>query len=230
MPDIQIASPDGRFSAYLARPTKTPAPALLVIQEVLGVNQNMRQLCDSFAEAGYLAVCPDLFWRQEPGVQLSDKTEADLPKAMALRQGFDQEKGIADLLATAAHLKGMKECNGRIGSVGYCLGGRLAFLLAARSELAAHVCYYGTGLDRVLNEASAIKRPLLMHIPEDDQHVPAEVQKAVRQAVAGNAQVTVHAYPGCGHAFARPGSRFRNPTVAEQADGRTAAFLKKHLG
>jgi carboxymethylenebutenolidase len=143
MPDIAIACADGKFSAYVARPRTVPAPGLLVIQEIFGVNQVMRELADGFAAQGYLALCPDLFWRQEPGIQITDKTEAEWQKAFALFKGFNVAKGVNDLVVSLEHLRGLPDCTGAAGSIGYCLGGKLAYLMTTRSSSDCNVGYYG---------------------------------------------------------------------------------------
>ncbi|NUB26822.1 dienelactone hydrolase family protein [Azospirillum brasilense] len=232
MTDISIPAGDGgSFSAYVAKPAGGgPAPGLVVIQEIFGVNQVMRDLCDGFAAQGWLAVCPDLFWRQEPGVQITDKTQEEWNRAFALMNGMDQDKAVDDLKATLAWLRQNPDCTGKAGSVGYCLGGRLAFMMAARSDSDANVSYYGVGLDSLAGEAASITKPLLMHIAEKDQFVPAEAREKVLAAVKGNPNVTAHVYPGVDHAFARAGGAHFDAEAAELANGRTAAFFKQHLG
>src|SRR5882724_7342701 len=139
MAETSIKTPDGTFSAYVAAPKNLAAgkkaPGLVVIQEIFGVNHVMRDLCDGFAAQGYVCLCPDIFWRQEPGIQITDKTQAEWDKAFALFKGFDQAKGIEDLTATAAFLRGHDRCTGKVGDVGYCLGGRMAYLMAARTDV-----------------------------------------------------------------------------------------------
>jgi len=232
MTDISIPAGDGgSFSAYVAKPAGGgPAPGLVVIQEIFGVNQVMRDLCDGFAAQGWLAVCPDLFWRQEPGVQITDKTQEEWNRAFALMNGMDQDKAVDDLKATLAWLRQNPDCTGKAGSVGYCLGGRLAFMMAARSDSDANVSYYGVGLDGLTGEAASITKPLLMHIAEKDQFVPAEAREKILAAVKGNPNVTAHVYPGVDHAFARAGGAHFDAEAAELANGRTAAFFKQHLG
>nr|Q43914.1 RecName: Full=Putative carboxymethylenebutenolidase; AltName: Full=Dienelactone hydrolase; Short=DLH [Azospirillum brasilense]CAA47657.1 ORF2 [Azospirillum brasilense] len=231
MTDISIpAGDDGSFSAYVAKPAGGgPAPGLVVIQEIFGVNQVMRDLCDAFAAQGWLAVCPDLFWRQEPGVQITDKTQEEWNRAFALMNGMDQDKrwttsrppcrGCARIRIAPAK---------RVGRL--LLGRRLAFMMAARSDSDANVSYYGVGLDGLVGEAASITKPLLMHIAEKDQFVPAEAREKVLAAVKGNPNVTAHVYPGVDHAFARAGGAHFEPEAAELANGRTAAFFKQHLG
>src|SRR3972149_2361389 len=172
MPEIPISGPDGDFSGYLAMPRKTPAPAIVVAQEIFGVNQVMRGVCDWLAEAGYLACCPDIFWRIEPGIQITDKTKAEWDRAFQLFMAFDVDKGIDDLRATLAHMRGHKACAGTVGSIGFCLGGKLAYLMAARTDTDCSVGYYGVGLDELLDEAKAIRNPLMLPVAGKDRFVP----------------------------------------------------------
>jgi carboxymethylenebutenolidase len=229
MADITITVPDGTFTGYLAKPAKTPAPGVLVCQEIFGVNHVMRDLCDGLAGMGYVALCPDLFWRQQPGVQITDKSEAEWKQAFQLMQGFNVTKGVGDLIASLDLLRKDKAVSGRVGTVGYCLGGKLAYLMATRSSSDCNVSYYGVGIDALLGEASAITKPLLMHVAEEDQFVPKEAQAAIRKALGTNPKVEIHTYKGCDHAFARVGGAHWNAAAAKQANDRSAAFFKKHL-
>ena len=231
MAEVTIRAADGgSFSAYVATPKSGKGPGIGLIQEIFGVNKVMRDLADGFAAQGYTVMCPDLFWRQEPGVQITDKTEAEWKKAFALMQGFNTNKGIDDLKATLATLRKHPACTGKAGSVGYCLGGKLAFLMATRSDSDANVSYYGVGLQDLLGEAKSIKKPLLLHIAEKDQFTPPEAQKKVIDGLKGNKLVTIHTYPGADHAFARIGGEHYDKKAADLANQRTAEFLKKHLG
>lgn len=230
MPEITIPAFDGRsFTAYLARPQHSSAPGIVVCQEIFGVNAAMRQLCDDLANQGYLAICPDLFWRQQPGIQLTDKTEAEMQQAFKLFEGFNSEIGIVDLLATLGQLRKLPECNGATGTVGYCLGGKMAFLMMTRSDIDCGVSYYGVGLEKHLSETADIRRPLLMHMAENDAFVPPETRARIMRGIHKNPQITAVLYPGVDHAFARPGGVHYNADAATQAGQRTAAFFSAHL-
>ncbi|MFO1060230.1 MAG: dienelactone hydrolase family protein [Dongiaceae bacterium] len=230
MADITISGPDGSFGGYLALPRgRDRGPGILVIQEIFGVNQVMRALCDGFAAEGYVALCPDLFWRQEPGIQLTDKSEAEWGRAFQLYQGFNEAKGVDDLILALDHLRARKECAGKVGSVGYCLGGKLAYLMATRSNADANVGYYGVGIEKALNEAAAITRPLMLHIAGKDQFCPPEAQDQIKTALSRNSHVTLHGYPDCDHAFARVGGAHYDESAATLANRRTAEFFRKHL-
>ncbi|GAB4542636.1 MAG: dienelactone hydrolase family protein [Parvularculaceae bacterium] len=226
---IGIHSPDGEFSAYLATPATTPAPGVLVIQEIFGVNEVMRGICDDLAADGFVALCPDLFWRLEPGLALTDKTEADRQKAFELYGKFDVDKGVEDIQAALDTLRERPECTRKAGAVGYCLGGLLAYLTAARTDCDAAVGYYGVDIKSYLGEASRIRRPLMLHIAENDEFVSTEEQRAVRDALSPLPHVVIHSYPGTGHAFARAGGAHFDAAAAALANDRTAKFFKEHL-
>lgn len=231
---ITITAADGgRFEAYLAEPPTAASgaavPGLVLIQEIFGVNQVMRDLADDFASLGYRVLCPDLFWRQEPAIQLTDKSEAEWARAFQLFQGFNETLGVQDLIATLAHLRSMPGSSGKVGSVGYCLGGKLAFLMATRSTADCNVSYYGVGLDGLVGEIGAITRPLLMHIAEFDKFVPAAARDAVLAAMAAVPMADVHVYSGVDHAFARVGGEHYDAKAATLANERTRTFLKSKL-
>jgi carboxymethylenebutenolidase len=230
MAEITITAADGgQFSAYLAVPKSGKGPGVVVIQEIFGVNQVMREITDSLAAQGYTAICPDLFWRQKPGIQITDKTKAEWDQAMALMQGMDQDKAVEDLKSTLAALRKHPACSGRAGAVGYCLGGRLAFMMATRSDADATVSYYGVMLDGLLGESRNIKHPLLMHIAEKDQFVPPEVQTKIKEGLRTNSKVTMYTYKGADHAFARIGGGHYDKDSADMANARTAEFFKRNL-
>ena len=230
MPDIAINGGDGDFAAYLSTPAAGAGSGLLVIQEIFGVNQSMRQMCDDFAAQGYVALCPDIFWRQEPGIQITDRTDEEWQKAFQLFQGFDVDKGIEDLKDSLAALRGLDACSGKAGTVGYCLGGKLAFLMATRSDADCTVGYYGVGLDELLDEAGGISAPLMLHVAEKDEYCPPEAQEKLRNSLASHPRATLHFYPGMPHAFARAGGIHHDADAATLANGRTYDFLKQHLG
>lgn len=230
MPTQTIPAKDGgTFEAYVAMPSVLPAPTIVLIQEIFGVNAEMRAKCDEFARAGYIAVCPDLFWRLEPGVQLTDKSKAEWDKAFDLYNRFDVDKGIEDLRATVHVYQGHAQGNGSVGVVGYCLGGKLAYLMAARSHVACSVSYYGVGLDALLDESANIKNPLLMHIAQLDKFVPAAAQAKIKDALQDNSKITMHTYEGVDHAFARGHGDHYDEAAATLANQRTAAFFAHNL-
>lgn len=219
----------GSFSAYVAMPAKLPAPVIIVIQEIFGVNAEMRAKCDDFAKQGYIAVCPDLFWRLEPNVQLTDKTRAEWDRAFDLMNRFDINQGIEDLRATGHTFKGHAQSTGLIGCVGYCLGGKLAFLMATRSHIDCAVSYYGVGLENLLTEVSKIEKPLMLHIAENDKFSSENAREKILSTLKNNPLVISHVYEGMDHAFARMGGEHYDGEAATLASRRTAEFLNRVL-
>ncbi len=230
MTTMTLQAPDGgSFTGYAAAPDTIPAPGIIVIQEIFGVNQVMRDICDGLARQGYLALCPDIFWRIEPNIELTDQTEKEWERAFELFTAFNVEHGVGDLKAAAEQLRQHEACSGKVGSIGYCLGGKLAFLMASRSGTDCNVSYYGVGLDELMNEVPEVTNPLLMHVASEDKFVPAEAQAAIKAGVAGNANITLHVYDGQDHAFAREGGNHYDKAAAELANQRSAEFFAAHL-
>ncbi|WP_326523715.1 dienelactone hydrolase family protein [Sphingomonas sp.] len=220
---------DGSFAAYVARPAGTPRAAVVVIQEVFGVNPGIRRKCDRLAEDGYLAVAPDLFWRIEPGIQLDPDVPEELRHGLDLFGRFDQDAGIRDIEATIRWARSDVE-GGKVGCVGYCLGGRLAYMTAARTDIDASVGYYAVGIDGLLEEKHAIAHPLLLHIAGEDGFVPPAVQAAMHAGLDDLPKVTLLDYPGQDHGFATELGDRRSPEAADSADAATKAFFAEHLG
>jgi carboxymethylenebutenolidase len=233
MSTIKIAATDGSgsFDCLVVTPkTQQPTGVVVMIQEIFGINAAMRSLSAWVADMGFIAVAPDLFWRQEPGVQLDpDAGQAQWDRAFALFNGFDQEKGLEDLKATIAAARKLPGANGKVGTMGFCLGGRMAFKTAAHTDADCNVSYYGVGIEGMLGDAPGMKGPLLMHIAELDKFVPPAAQKAILEGLAGHPKVTCHVYPGVDHAFARMGGHAWDARAATIANGRTAEFLVKYL-
>ncbi len=228
--DITVTGPDGGFGAYLASPASGRGPGVVVIQEIFGVNAVVRKICDGHAARGRFALAPDLFWRLEPNVQITDKTQEEWAKAFSLMQRFDVDKGVADIAAAIAHLRSVPGCTRKVGTVGYCLGGRLAYLCSTRTDTDASVGYYGVYIQASLNEAKNISKPLMLHIAAKDQFTPPEAQKQITDALKDNPLVTIHVYPEMDHAFAREGGQHYDKANAELANSRTDAFFRQHLG
>lgn len=228
---IQATDGTGRFDVLLVRPRTEPAGCVVLIQEIFGVNAAMRALSEWVADMGFIALCPDLFWRQEANVDLDpDAGQTQWERAFALMNGFDQAKGLEDLAATIAAARALPGSNRKVGTMGFCLGGRMAWRTAVGTDAECHVSYYGVGIEGMLEDAPRIKRPLLMHIAEKDKFVPPEAQAAILAGVKGHPQVTAHVYPGVDHAFARMGGHAWDARAATIANGRTAEFLVRHLG
>lgn len=226
--EIKTLHGDDEFLAYTSQPISQPKAAIIVIQEIFGVNDGIRVKCDQWAEKGYLAVAPDLFWRIRPGIELDPDTPEQMQEGLSLYGQFDQEAAIRDIEATIRDTRAMVQ-GGKVGAVGYCLGGRLAYMTAARTDINASVGYYGVGLDGLLSEAHAIAHPLMLHIAGNDGFVPADVQKTMHEGLDGHPKVTLFDYPGVDHGFATTMGNRRVEEAANLADSRTQAFFAEHL-
>jgi carboxymethylenebutenolidase len=225
---IDAKDGSGSFSAYLAKPEGGSGPGVVVIQEIFGVNKVIRDIADGLAAEGYVCLAPDLFWRQEPGVDITDQSQAEWDKAFELFNGFKSDKGVEDIQATIDKLRDMGSA--KVGCTGYCLGGLMAYLTAARTDIDASVGYYGVGIAGMLGEAANIRKPLMLHIACEDSFVDKDQQKQMHQGLDGNALVTTHDYPKCEHAFARPGGEHYSKANAGLANQRTLEFFQRHLG
>jgi carboxymethylenebutenolidase len=228
--DVPTLEGDASFNAYLAEPDSAPRGAVVVIQEIFGVNEGIRRKCDHWASLGYLALAPDLFWRIEPNVELDPDVPDQFQRALGLMHKLDQDQAIGDIEATLREARRRLPEGGKVGAVGYCLGGRLAFMTAARTDVDASVGYYGVALDSLLHEKHAIARPLLLHIAGADHFVPADVQAKIHEGLDDHPRVTLHDYPGEDHGFAAEMGQRRSEDAAQLADGRTEAFFAEHVG
>ncbi len=226
---IDTIDDTGSFDAYVAEPEGTPRAAIVVIQEIFGVNSGIRAKCDKWAAQGYLALAPDLFWRIEPGVQLDPDVPDQFQQALALMGKFNQDAGIRDIKATIRAARA-KLGGGKVGAVGYCLGGRLAFMTAARTDVDATIGYYGVGIDNLLGEKHGIARPLLLHIAGADHFVTPDIQAKMHEGLDDHPRVTLETYPGVDHGFAVESGNRRNDEAAKLADRRTEDFFAANLG
>ena len=225
---IDTISGDDSFEVYVARPAEEPKAAIVVIQEIFGVNAGIRRKCDKLAEEGYLAVAPDLFWRLERGIELDPDVEPEFDRALKLMEKFDEDQGIRDIEAAIRWAR--EESGGKkVGAVGYCLGGKLAYMTAARTDSDATVGYYAVGVPGMLDEKEAIANPLMLHIPTDDDFNDADAQKAMHEGLDPHPKVTLHDYEGLNHGFATEFGERRADEAADLADKRTADFFKQHL-
>ncbi|CAN5210300.1 dienelactone hydrolase family protein [soil metagenome] len=226
---IEVSVPDGRFHAYVAYPAVTPAPSVVVLQEIFGINADMRATCQELAAQGYVAVCPDLFWRMEPGVVMTDRTEPEWAKGFSLYTAYDLDKGVDDIVATIAAARALPQSNDRSALMGFCLGGLMTWLTTAALEVDAAVAYYPGNADKHLEVTPRIASPMLVHLAEEDEYISKDAQKAIAEALSPLPDVNVHRYPGCMHAFARHSGIHFNAEAASLANGRTAKFLADHL-
>ncbi len=230
MIEIDTIERDTRFAAYLAEPTTMPRATIVVIQEIFGINPGIRAKCDKLAEQGYLAVAPDLFWRLEPGVQLDPDIPEQFEHALKLMNQLDQDQGVRDIEATIRASKDSLNEGGKVGCVGFCLGGRLAFMTAARTDIDATVAYYPVGIPNLLHESKAIARPLMIHIAGDDHFVDKASQRQMHEGLDDHPNVTLHDYPGEDHGFAAEMGKRRSEASAILAEQRTMDFFAATIG
>jgi carboxymethylenebutenolidase len=226
---ITIEGRDGAFGAYIARPKALPAPAVVVLQELFGVNADIRKTCDELAEQGFVAVAPDLFWRQEPGVDLSVTSESDWQHGLRLYQAYDRDAGARDVKDAADAVAKLPECAGKVAVLGFCLGALMTFLTAVRYSVAAAVAYHGGDTEKYLGEIGGLRAPLLMHLAEEDEFISKAAQAEIKAALAEKPNATVYSYPGQNHAFARHNGAHYNAAAAALANARTSEFLHQQL-
>jgi len=226
---ITVEGQDGAFGAYIARPKASPASAVVVLQELFGVNADIRKTCGELAEQGFIAVAPDLFWRQEPGVDLSVTSEADWQHGLRLYQAYDRAAGARDVKETLNAVAKLPGCTGRAAVLGYCLGALMVFLTAVRYGVDAAVAYHGGDTEKYLGELDGLHAPLLMHLAEEDEFISKAAQAEIKAALASKPNATVYSYPGQNHAFSRHGGAHYNAEAAALSHKRTNEFLRQQL-
>ncbi len=226
---IVIESPDVKFHAYISRPAKLPAPAVVVLQELFGVNADIRATCDELAKQGFIAIAPDLFWRQEPDVDLDVRSEADWQHGLRLYATYDRDIGVRDIAQTIRAAAKLPGSIGKVALQGYCLGALMAFITAARHEVDAAVAYHGGDTEKYLGEVGSLRAPLLMHLGEEDEFISKAAQTQIKAALAKKPNATVYSYPGQRHAFSRHNGLHYNAAAAMLANGRTIEFLNQQL-
>jgi len=226
---ISHAMDGGSIGLHVERPQAASAPVVIVLHEVFGINDDVRASCRELADHGFLAICPDLYWRIAPGFSLSHWSEADLPRVNQLYRAFDRDQAADDIAEMLVFARSMAGSSGRAGLMGYCMGGLMAFLTTARHGADAAVVYYPGEAELYLGEADAVSTPMIVHLGEEDEYISHDAQRAIREAFAANPSVTVHSYPGCSHAFARHGGYHYDAAAAALANGRTWDFLDARL-
>lgn len=223
--NITIDTTDGQFGAYRAEPLARSAPAVVVLHEVFGVNADIRRTCDDLAEHGFIAIAPDLFWRQQPGVDLDVRSDADWQTGLGYYQAYDRDVGVRDISAALRAAAALDGSSGRVGVLGYCLGGLMAFLTAARTRVDAVVAFHGADTERYLDEVPLIKAPLLMHLAGKDEFMPEPARASIVDALAKKGNAQVFTYQGCHHAFSRHNGAHYDESAATLANQRTWSFL-----
>jgi len=225
-PGIDIVTPDGDFHAYLVEPKALPAPAVVVVPDALGVNSGLRAACDQLAAKGFIAISPDLYWREAP-IPHSWR-EMDEPEACALCRSLDIDKAVADVQSTVEQARDMYWCTGNVGVMGFGLGGLLTYLASVRGGVDAGVCYYGVRIEEFLGESTSLRGPLLLHQGDSDEFISPIAQAAIRGNLAPRG-VQIQTYAGCRHAFARSDCMHFDAGAASEANDRTTAFFRNHL-
>src|ERR1700722_17908337 len=226
---ITVKGSDGEFAAYIARPTVFSAPVVVVLQELFGVNADIRKTCDELAAQGFIAIAPDLFWRQEPGVDLDVTSEESWQHGLRLYSAFDRDAGVRDVMNTVRTSVQLKGSGGKVALLGFCLGALMVFITAARHEVDAAVAYHGADTEKYLTEVGGLEGPLLMHLGEEDEFISRHAQAEIKAALARKANATVYSYPGQRHAFARHEGTHYNVAAAALANARTREFLHQQL-
>jgi len=227
--EVNALDGEGRFAGWLARPEGEPKAAIIVVQEIFGVNPGIRQKADDWTTKGYLAIAPDMFWRFTPRYEADPDVPAELDDAMRIRTQLDLDKAVKDIEASLRHARGLLPQGKKVGVVGFCAGGSVAYLAATRTDTDASVAYYGRLIADYLGEAHAIARPLLLHFGTEDPSIPAELRSQIRAELEPNPRVTIHDYEGAGHGFAATTGKRRHEAAAQLADARTEAFFAEHL-
>jgi carboxymethylenebutenolidase len=217
------------MSAYLAIPEVKPKGAIIAIMEIWGVNETMRTHAKEFSDAGYICIVPDLFWRQEPNVELSDKKSEDIKKAFDLYYDFDYDLAVNDMKDTEKYLKNLSDYDGKVGAVGYCLGGKLCYLMCCRTNIDCAIAYYGTYIEHHIKEVTNLHRPFLLHMAMKDRWVQKEVNDLLERKLNKNPLVTICKYPDADHAFARHGGLTYKKSEADEALKISLKFFEKHL-
>lgn len=224
---VTVPMRDGEMGGWLAVPPGEAKGVIIAIMEIWGVNDTMRAHAREFAEAGYVCFVPDLFWRQEPGVELSDRDPADGERAFDLYYDFDYNIGVEDMMDCAGWLE--RNFGLPVGAVGYCLGGKLCYMMCCRTDITCAVAYYGTYIEHEIREVGNLHRPFMLHMAMKDRWVQREVNELLMRKLSPNPLVTIHQYPEADHAFARIGGIPYREAEATEALGHTLAFFQAHL-
>jgi len=226
---INIQTEGGEFSAYVATAVAVLAPVVIVLHEVFGVNEDIRLTCRELAAKGFIAVAPELYWRQERGIDLDVRSDADWQKGLKLNAGYDRDVGVRDIVATMGAARQLKGASGKVGVMGFCIGGLMTYLTAARHHPDAAVAYHGGDTEKYLGEAQGISAPLLMHLGEEDEFISKDAQAQIKAALAHVPSAKIFSYPGCHRASARHNGLHYDAQAAALTNGLSYAFLAKHL-
>ncbi len=219
----------GSFNMPVWVPAAGSGPALLLIQEIYGVSEYIEAVASDLAGLGYVVGAPDLFWRIKPGYRAAHD-RSGLTESLELASRFDVQQGVADAAVALRHLAALPEADGGIGVLGFCLGGSIAYFLAAQAELDVAVSFYGSAVPGNLAALSQIHGPLQFHFGGSDPYIPRDQVARVEEAAAAHPNVEIHVEEDAGHAFHnRMAPMFHQPDPAARAWHRTEVFLRRHL-
>ncbi|MBU6454975.1 MAG: dienelactone hydrolase family protein [Cyanobacteria bacterium REEB67] len=225
--DIKTSTGTG-MTGYLALPEAPRGPGLLLVQEIFGVNSHIRDVADLYAAAGFVVLAPDAFWRQQPGVELG-YTPEDVQKGMALAKQLDQAQVLQDMQSALATLRGLPQCGGKVGVVGYCFGGTMAYRLATSDAVDVAVGYYGGGIEASLDSAKNLHCPFMLHFGEKDAHITRASVEKIKDALKDKGHVEIFVYKDADHGFNCDQRASYNRFSAMLAYGRSYRFLKNAL-
>jgi carboxymethylenebutenolidase len=216
----------GHMPAFAFQPASDRAPGIVVVQEIFGVTDYIKQRARDVAALGYVVLVPQLYWRLGSDVTLPENTPDGLQQAFGYMQRLDQQRAVLDTADAIAHLR---KSAGRVGVLGFCMGGRLAYQVAATSNPDAVASYYGSGIASQLDLAAKISAPIIFHFGDNDSYLPVSDANAIRDAFAGHSTAEVHMHAGAGHAFDNPSPMFHHAGASAEAWPQTVAFLKRYL-
>lgn len=225
---VTISVDDGFFDAYVSLPPSGDGPGLLLIQEIFGVNQHMRDVADRLAAEGFIVMVPDLFWRMKRNLELGYEG-ADFDKALEYFQQFDEKQGLSDLKEAASALRDHKKCTGRVGTIGFCLGGKLAFRLASQYNMNAAVSYYPVFLEKHLEDAERLRCETIIHFGALDHFVPRETYETIKEGLKHKQNIHIYLYEGVDHGFNCDARSAYNKEAADLAWSRSLEMFNKEL-
>ncbi|TME99973.1 MAG: dienelactone hydrolase family protein [Chloroflexi bacterium] len=227
---VEITTHDGgRMPGYFALPASGGGPGLMVLQEIFGITEYLKQRARDLAALGYVALVPDLYWRLASNVSLPEDTQEGLQQAIGYVQKLDEPRAVDDAVAALEYLRGLPETGSKAGVLGFCMGGRLAYRVGVATDPDVIVSYYGSGIAGQLDDAGRIDGPIIFHFGTADTYLPVEEAEAIRQAFSGHPGAEVYLHEGAGHAFDNPSPMFHHHEASLEAWPQTTAFLKRHL-
>ena len=227
---VMVKTHDGsEMPAFLAMPESGRGPGIVILQEIFGITDYLKRRARDLAELGYVALVPDLFWRVGSNVNIAEDTQEGLQEAFGYLQKMDEAQAVDDVVAALEYLRARPETGGQAGVLGFCMGGRIAYKVAAASEPDVVVSYYGSGIGSLLSDASRVRSPILFHFGASDAYLPASEAEEIRSAFSGKRDAQVEMHAGAGHAFDNPWPMFHHADASREAWPQTAEFLRRHM-